>query len=181
MTSSLGLDISRRTQVSKTATIGNRALIFTGIEKALAVIDKSSGSDVVLTQVTHDEMHALPVRDEPPRNYSVTNMHYNTVEIYMDCTPTTAFTLYADGLVTLSTLSGSNVPDFPESFHEILIFGTMADEYRKMEKPALAQACELDYEKRLSDLRMFIAKNSYLDIWSGKDQDSQDKWRLSWR
>lgn len=169
LTSSIGMDTSRFTQVSKAATIGNQSLTFTGIEKVNTVIDKSSGKDLILEQLTQDEMHQISVRSEPPRHFSVTNMHYNTVTIYMDCVPTTTFTLYADGIVTLSTLSGTDVPDFPESFHEILVFGTMADEYRKMEKPQLAQAAELDYEKRLSDLRMFIAKTAWLDIYQGKD------------
>lgn len=173
-TSSIGMETSRRTTVTKTATIGNRTMTFSGIEKIIAVIDKSGGSghDVVLSQVTFDEMHNLPLKKQPPRHYAVTNTHAQTVDIYMDCTPTTAFTLYADGHISLTTLAGGTAPDFPESFHDILIFGAMADEYRKMEKLQFARDCEADYERRLSDLRMWIAKSAYTTLYAGKNKDT---------
>lgn len=168
LTSSIGLETSRRVQVHQTATIGNRTMTFPSIEKVIAVVDKSSGTDMVLTQLTFDEMHDNPVKSQPPRNYAITNMHANSVDIYLDCVPTTAFTLYVDGHTSLSTLTGVQAPDFPESFHDILVFGAMADEYRKMEKVQLMADSEANYEKRLSDLRMWIAKSGYNDIVQGK-------------
>lgn len=176
VTSSIGLETSRRTQVSKAATIGSSSLTFTGIEKIIAVIDKSSGTDIILSQVTPDEIHILPVKEQPPRNFAVNRMHSTSVEITLDCVPTTTFTLYADGHVSLSTLSGGQAPDFPESFHDILIYGAMADEYRKMEKENYAKDSEIDYERRLSDLRMWIAKSAYLDIYQGKYNNSRLRW-----
>lgn len=168
LTSSIGLVTSRRTQVSKTATIGSQSITFGGIEKITAVIDKSSGSDITLTEITMSEFHDLSIRDQPPRNFVVNRTNQNSVEILMDCVPTTGFTLYADGHINLATLAGSQAPSFPESFHDILIFGVLADEYRKMEKLDFARDSELVYEARLSDLRMFLAKSAYLDIYPGK-------------
>lgn len=170
VTSRIGMETTRRSQVSKAATIGNRTITFTGAEKIIAIIDKTSGKDVVLAQVTMDDMHNLPIKKQPPRHYAISRMHRNSVDVYLDCTPTTAFILYADIHTDLSTLAGSQSPDFPESFHEILIFGAMGDEYRKMEKGSLAQSCELDFEKCLSDLRMWIAKTAYLDPYQGKSR-----------
>jgi hypothetical protein len=256
ITSSIGLVTSRFTQVPQTAEIGNRTMTFSGIEKITCVVDKNDPKqDVVLTQITTDEMHITPPRTNP-RHYAVTRMHGNTVDIELDCTPTQTaasavvaaggtgysvgdtlslsggtetslatfivasvlsgviltvtlgeaglytelpadptlvtggtgtgctltvtwndpFTLYADGYVNVSTLSGSDIPDFPESFHDILIWGAMADEYRKMEKLPLMQDAEANYEKRLSDLRMFIAKSSYLDIYQGRYSGKVFRW-----
>lgn len=80
----------------------------------------------------------------------------------------TPFTLYADAVTTVTTLSGKQCPDFPESFHDILVLGGMADEYRKMEKFQFYKDCEAEYENRASDLRLFIAKSAYKDIFQGR-------------
>lgn len=177
ITSSIGLETSRRTTVSAQATIGNRTMTFTGIEKIIEVVDKTDpNSPIVLSQITRDEMDLLPIREEPPKSYAVVRIHSNSVDIYVDCTPTTTFTLYADGHANLSTLSGNQAPDFPESFHDILIYGVMADEYRRMEKVQLMAASETDYERRLSDLRMWIAKSAYLDIHQGKYNRQKYRW-----
>jgi hypothetical protein len=47
--------------------------------------------------------------------------------------PQAAFTLQADGYERADTLTGSQEPAFRESFHDILIEGVLADEYRKLE------------------------------------------------
>lgn len=262
VTSSIGLQTSRYLQTSKVSTIGNRTVTFTGIEKVMAVIDKNSGKDIPLTEITFDEMHITPVKSEPPRKFAVINMHPTSVDIYLDCIPsnygsqlatvasggtgyavndiltlvggtfteagtfkvttidasgvitgvtfvgagtytvaasspvsTTGGTgtgatltvtfgghiLYADGHTTLTTLSGNQAPDFPESFHDILIFGVMADEYRKMEKFQFYQASEADFERRLSDLRMWIAKSAYKDIYQGKYTGRNLRWnQIGW-
>lgn len=176
LTSSIGLETTRRTQVSKAASIGVQTITFTGIEKVLAIIDKSSGIDIPLTQITPDEMHVISLGNEPPRHFSINRVYSTSVDILVDCIPTTTFTLYADGYITLSTLAGSQAPAFPESFHDILIFGAMADEYRKMEKMQLYQLCEADYEKRLSDLRMLIAKSGWQDQYQGKSVTNKRWW-----
>ena len=103
-----------------------------------------------------------------PREYAVYAMGANTVTIYLDSLPDTAYALYASGLDDATTLSGAAVPAFSESFHDVLILGAVADELRKMEKFQLARDAESDFERRLSDLRMFIAKSAYLDIYQGK-------------
>jgi len=177
LTSSIGLDTTRRTQVSTAASIGIQTITFTGIEKVLAVIDKSSGKDIPLTQITPDEMHVQSLSNQPPRHFSINRVYATSVDILVDCIPATTFTLYADGLITVATLAGNQVPAFPESFHDILIFGAMADEYRKMEKMQLYQICESDYEKRLSDLRMLIAKSAYQDQYQGKSVTNKRWWQ----
>lgn len=184
VTSGIGLESSRRTEVDATATIGETTLTFEGIEKILAVIDRSSGKDIVLEEVTPYEIVERPLRGEPPRLFAVTNMHPDSIDIQVDCEATTAYTLYAKGITSNSTMSGSDIPDFPESFHDLLVFGAMADEYRKMEKVELARDAEADFERRVSDLRMFIAKSAYMDLTQGRYADKKFGWgfdpRYSW-
>jgi hypothetical protein len=175
-TSSIGMAPSRFVQVSTVATIGNRVLTFTGIEKIIAVIDKTSGIDIPLAQITTDEMHITVIKTDPPRKFAVQRMHNNSVDIIVNTTPSSNFTLYADGHVVLGTITGTQSPDFPESFHDCLVFGAMADEYRKMEKVQLAHDCEEDYERRLSDLRMWIAKSAYLDLYQGRYSGHNFRW-----
>lgn len=169
LTSSIGLITSRYATVTGTAEIGNRTMTVNGVEKVNTVVDPTDPDfDVTLTHITTDEMHITPLRSEPPRNYAITRVGSNTVDLLLDCVPVTAFTLSINGVENVSTLSGSDTPSFPESFHDILVWGAMADEYRKMEKLQLMGDAELNYERRLSDLRMFIAKDAYLDIYQGR-------------
>lgn len=135
------------------------------------------GQEIVLEQISFDEMHVTPIRVGMPRHYAVTNIHSSSVDIYLDCIPETNFYLWADGHTTVTTLSGSDQPDFPESFHDILVFGVMADEYRKMEKAPFMQDAERNYEQRLSDLRMWIAKTAYHDIYQGRYTGRTFRWQ----
>ncbi len=74
-----------------------------------------------------------------------------------------------DADVVLTALSAdSDVPLFPSSFHDLLIFGAMATELDKMEKYEFAKKQEAMYQIRLADLRYYIAKSRYLDIHQGK-------------
>lgn len=175
-TSSIGLSTSRFTEkIPGTAVIGSRVITFNDCEKVLAVIDTSSGTDVPLEQISVDEMHITPVKDEPPRQYCVLNTRPSTVEIKVDGEATTTYVLYADGISTAATLAGADEPQFPESYHDILVFGVLADEYRKLEKFTLAKEMEGEYEKRLSDLRMWIAKTSW-EVYQGRYSGVSSSW-----
>lgn len=177
VTSSLGLITSRRAQVSKAAVIGANTITFTGITHIDAVIDKSTGNNVILRQATVDELRETPDKGEPPATYAIFSTTDTTITILMDCTATTTFTLYADGLVSAGTLSGTQTPAFAEDYHDVLVFGAVADELRKMEKQAFARDAEKDFTDRLSDLRMFIVKSGYLDTYQGKTIESKNWWR----
>jgi len=181
VTSAIGLVTSRREQVSKQATIADRNLTFSGIEKLDTVFRVSGTKNIILEEITNDDMLELSPRDEPPTKYSIFSLAPRAVTIKMDCTPTTTFTLYAHGLADTSTLSSNDSPAFPESFHDILLLGVMADEYRRKEQYKEAKDCEASFEQRLSDLRMFIAKSAYLELYEGKNAKSDGWWDSSVR
>jgi hypothetical protein len=179
ITSAIGLVTSRREEVNEVATIGDRQLTFTGIEKLDTVFRKVGTKNIILQEVTNDEMLEMSPRDEPPNKFSVFSVAPRAVTITLDCTPSTAFTLYAHGLADTSTLTGNDSPAFPESFHDAIIHGAMADEYRKMEKYPLAKDSEYAFDQRLSDLKMFIAKSAYLEIYRGKHSVADGWWDTS--
>jgi hypothetical protein len=45
-----------------------------------------------------------------------------------------------------------------------LIYDVCRVELQKMEKPALAQQAQADYEQRLSDLRYFLVKSNSMSV-----------------
>lgn len=182
VTSSIGLDTSRKVfDVAVQSVTDDRYLVFSGIEKIHAVKDVTTESQpILLIERGINEMYDLPLTGGQPRNYAVTNMDRNTVTIYVDSDIVEDQFIKADGLETAETLSGALTPAFAESFHDVLVFGAVADELKKMEKFQLAKDAEADFERRLSDLRMFIAKSAYLDIYQGKTSSNQNYWKDKW-
>ena len=177
VTSSLGLDATRRVVRSASATIGNRDVTFGSIEKLEAVYVTVSGKDKPLEQVTNTEMLTEALVGEPPTKFAVKSVASTSVTVTLNCEPTTDFDLNATGLNVSETLAGvADSPAIPESFHDILIYGVLADEYRKKEKFDLMRESEQVYEQRLSDLRMFMAKSAFLDVTQGK-HSPRNTWR----
>lgn len=181
VTSSIGLIPSRRAEVEGAASIGDRLLTFSGIEKVDVVFRKVSDLDpatqvFTLDELTNDEMLVEPLVSEPPTKFSIISVDPTSVSIKMNCVPTSGFSLYANGLANAATLTSNDQPAFPESFHDILLHGVRADEYRRREKMVLAREAEGLFQTRLSDLRMFIAKSAYLEVYRGKHKASEGWW-----
>jgi hypothetical protein len=109
---------------------------------------------------------------DSPTRYAIHSHTADTVTIEINCVPQTAFTLYADAHQVVADLSGSSEPAFPESFHDVIIEGVMADELRKLEKPQLAQMAQKEFDRILSDLKFWVAKENALDIYQGKTSSS---------
>ena len=182
VTTSVGLVTTRRTTVSTLATTGQSTLTFTGIEKIINVVDRRDTNYKIIPEADIEELKEDQVFTLTfPSKYAVQSTTYTTVTILMNCVPVVAspFTLYADGWANMATLSGSNVPVFAESFHDILVWGVLADEYRRIMKLDLALDAEKKYEKRLSELRLFIASSAYLDIYQGKHTKNEAGVKIS--
>ncbi len=172
LASSIGMETTVRGTATANTVVGNRSLTFgpkpIGVEKLFAVYDATTTPFTVLDELSFDEMRNRQVGTDPPQRYAIQLMAATSVTILLDCTPATIYTLTADVETTLATLSGLNVPAFPESYHDALIYGAMATELEKMEKYDLAKAQEKRFEERASQLRLFIAKSAYLDFYQGK-------------
>jgi hypothetical protein len=162
VTSTIGLQTSRRTTVSTAVTLGVQAVVL-ALEKVLTVYHSGTGVQSVLPEITYDQMRNRGAgAGTIPTCYCIASMDANSVTILLDILPQSALDIYADGMANVSTLSGSTEPPFSASYHDVLVYGAMADELTKMEKPQLAKQAEQRYEEVLSDLRMYIAKSAYL-------------------
>jgi hypothetical protein len=156
--------------------MGVSTVVFSNVEKIIDVYNRAvtpppyQRLDRRLDIVTIEEIRAeMPyAAADVPTKYAISAHTADSVTIEINRVPQTAFTLYADAHQAVADLSGSNEPAFPESFHDIIIEGVMADELRKMEKPELSQIAQQEYNKLLSDLRMWVAKENALDIYQGK-------------
>lgn len=169
ITSALGLQTTRRETVTATASLGISTITFDDIEKIINVWDRSTTPYRRVIEQTLEEVECgQPYALTTPTRFAVLNMSTSSVTLLMNCVPQEEFTLYADAHINISTLSGLQEPLFPESFHDILLWGALADEYRKLMKIDFMQDAENHYEKRLSDLRMWIAKSTSQEIYQGK-------------
>lgn len=171
---SIGLSFARQTNTSKVVTIANADVTFTATEKVLQVWYLTGSVPMILDEILNTEMRerVAPSSDKPTQ-WALVSTASNTVKIRLNAKPATAYTLYADVIQEISDLGATDEPTFPESFHDIIIEGVLRDEYRKQEKLALARDSDTTYQRRLSDLRMFMAKSAYLNIQQGKHASSQ--------
>lgn len=175
VTSSIGLQLSRRAEIFQVASLGLSTMTFTNTEKVINVVNRATTPYKLLHEVTIEELrdgHQPYSQGDTPTHYAVIAQTSDAVTIEFNRIAQTTFTLYASVHQAVSDLSGTNEPAFPESFHDVLIEGVMSDELRKMEKPQLASIAEKEYTRFLSDLRMWIAKNSYRDIHQGKTSEA---------
>ena len=172
LASTLGLQTTARATAPATTVIGNRSLTFgptpLRVEKLYAVFDPATSPPRLLTPVTFAEMRVRVVGTDPPHSYAVQTMGADSVTIRLNTIPATAYPLTADVLANVAVLAGSDVPNFAESYHDLLIHGGMATELEKMEKYEMSKVQEAHWNDRLSDLRFFIAKNAFNTFYQGK-------------
>lgn len=170
VTSSIGLQTARRVTATTNTAAGDPRVAFT-LEKIEVVYCIATGKRRVLSEVSYDEWRRMTV-DTPqsgdPVCYAIEESGASTVTIVCWPEPSAVVAMKADGLENASTLSGSNVPAFPADFHDALVFGAMADEYSKLEKPKLADKFEMQFEQRVADLRFFLAKSIYAKNHQGR-------------
>lgn len=168
--SSLGLKTSKFGSTTLPSVASTNLLTFTGLNMITRVVNLTAGSGITatvqeLTKVTWDELQELTIpSSNSPTRWAIKTVGSITVIVAFDVAFTsTAVNLRADGFAPMTTLSGSTEPIFPQDFHDILVWGVKADEYMKMEKPALAKYCEAKAAERMSKLRLYLATNLYLD------------------
>jgi hypothetical protein len=166
VTSSIGLMPSRRATVSVATTGGSPEVTFS-LEKIETVYCTASGRRIVLDEVTYDEWRNRQVfaaRAGDPEVFAIQSMDGDSITVVIDPVPADSVSISADGMQSASTLSGTDVPQFPASFHDVLVDGAIADEYFKMDNQKMARDFEQRFEQRASDLRYHIAKSAYLIV-----------------
>lgn len=165
--------------VTANTVVGNRSLTFgttgTKVEKILSLYNAAYTPPQVLGQISFDQMRNQALGTDPPQQYAIQTMGDHTVTVYLGATPATIYALTADVLSNLTDLSGTNVPAFAEDYHDILVYGPLGSEYMRMEKPELARVYDNESERapglfqvRAAQLRYYIAKSAYLDIYQAR-------------
>ena len=122
----------------------------------------------ILGEKSFDELRNQVTGVQPPLEYAISTQDATSVTVFMDCVATSVITLTADVYKRIVDLSGTDLPLFSENYHDILIYAGKIPELKKMEKPDLAKTAEDDYDRRLSQLRMYIAMSAYKNIFQGK-------------
>lgn len=168
VTSSIGLIDFRRTQILFPVTTLTRTQTITGIEKVISVVNASVSNGTPLDEITYEEMLEVVPTTGGPSCYAVKRLGASSVVLVFDSTFAAATNLSVEGEEIASTLSGSQIPAFSESYHDVLVFGALADEQRKMEKISLARDSDMEYERILSEMRLHIAVSGFKDVVQGK-------------
>lgn len=189
VTSAIGLQTSRRVDVELDldgSVVGSPPaavlpeLRIPEIEKVLKVtMDLGATGVRTLDELTYDDITDRPTRSALPRAWAPKKMLANSVIITLDAFPDAEFSVRVYGYAQADVLADDAEPAFSESHHDVLVEGAIADELRKMEKPALAAIAEQIYNERLSDLKMFIAKSAYLEQFQGKNKPNYP-WSYPW-
>lgn len=165
--SSIGLGPTVRGTATATTVVGTRTLTF-DCQKIWSVYDADNDPPTMVWEETFELLRERGESSGTPQYYAIQLMGASTVTILLHPEPDAVNVLTADVERTLSDLAGEQEPAFSHDFHDILVRGAMADELYKMEKYDLSGAQEEKFEKRLSELRLFIAKSAYLEIYQGK-------------
>lgn len=163
----VGLTALRRATNPFTTTTFTRDQTIPG-EKVIAIT--IAGQTKHLDSISYGEMQERVPGTGNPTRWALKRQNATDSVIQFDSTFNTAVDLLVEVEETGTTLSGANEPRFPESFHEILVFGAKADELKKKEKLALAKDAESDFDRVLAELTYHIAVNGYKDLVSGSKQ-----------
>jgi hypothetical protein len=167
MASKLGLNTIERQSITANTVIGSQSIVF-NCERIISVFNPQYSPVFVLAAVSYDEMRNMQIATDPPSIYAISLMGASTVTVLLNTIPASVYSLGADAMVNLITLSGVMVPAFSEDFHDILLYHPMAVELEKMEKYDKADEMEKKFEKRFSEYLLYVAVSAYQDIYQGK-------------
>lgn len=162
LTSSLGLNTSRRSTKSVNTVAGTATITF-AFEKIEMVYCTVDGKRRVLKEFMYEDYLLAAVespREGLPEQYAIKSFAPETVTIALYPTPDAIVSWSADGLNTVTTLADGDTPNIPTSFQDALILGALSDELFKMEKFNLAKDFQMQYEQRASELRLHLAKSA---------------------
>ena len=171
VTASLGLDAVRHVTRSTTTTNGQQYVVFTEIEYIARVIDATDSNAIrVLPEISLDLQRTSQPGTSQPTTWALRNTDADSVTILLDTLPQTSYSLQADGTTTLSALSGSDEPVFPESYHDILSWYVISEELLRKEKVDLADQYAQRADRLLSELRHYLADSPSRDTRQAAQQ-----------
>lgn len=164
--STLGLSRTRRSSKTFTTAIGTATVSATGVS-ALETL-----YDTTIRKRPLDEVSLIWIRERDaagsvtgtPEVYAIETHTNDAITLRLFPIPNAVQALSADVLASGTDMTeADDAPSFPSDFHDILVHGVLADELLKIEKARpLAQIEEQKFEKRLSELRLHLARTAWL-------------------
>lgn len=170
ITSSLGLETTRQGVITGSTVNGSPYLTFgnetIGVTLVNTVFHPTTGKPLNLVNLA--ELRMQTPLTWPPTAFALFRTNSFSVEILFDALATGVVTVTGDGLIRTTTLVADDEPAFSEDYHDILIAGVLAIEY-KILKDKQAEKSEKDtYDIRLAELKHHYAVNSWQDIHQGR-------------
>lgn len=174
--STVGLNTSAQSDAVSETEEGSRFVTFGeedngSVMKVETVKDRNVNetSPRILQELTAEEMMEESLTTWPPTKWAVYRVGPGFVTIQLNAeAEADDYELEADILEDTAELSGEDEPQFPRPFHDILVHGAMAIEADKKEKSTRQNRFEMKFEKRLSELRYFLATSMGRRMWSGR-------------
>jgi hypothetical protein len=160
-------------------TVANtNTITTTGLVKAFTV--SIPLENVTLEERTTDQLRAYDQdvsENGVPRFYAVKAVNATTLTLQLYPEPDAIYAVAIEGVLTGTDLSADgDVAGIPEDFHDLLVFGALADEFPHLSKLEEAAYYEGKFEQRLKALRMWIAKRSFLSRGLEKGNTSSYWW-----
>jgi hypothetical protein len=166
VTSELGMEPSRFVTRAASMTVGVATLTVTSIERIDRILDVTSGVREI-PEHTLDEVRTTVAGTGEPTMWALQSVAADAVTLLFDTQPQTAYDLQADGVTSLSDLSGTDEPVFAESFHDILTWSVIAEELLKKEKDKLADKYQSKADRLLNELKFHYADSPSLVLRQG--------------
>lgn len=178
VSTSVSMTPVRRSTVTVATVVGTDTI--TPTDLLLPITVRIPALNRVLDEVSVDQMRTFDAgenTDADPQFYAINNVGASTVVLRLWPNPSAIRTISIDGIVRGTELSADgDIPVLPEDFHDLLVFGAMADEYDHFDKADFAARQEAKFEKRMSELRYYLAKSAYLTRGANMQADA-----LAWR
>jgi hypothetical protein len=166
VTSTLNLGRTRRASKTFTTVSGTATVVASGISTLETLYDPTTRKRP-LEEVSMPWIRARDAASSvtgAPEVYAVQTHTNDVLTLRLYPKPDAVYSLLADVFATGTELdSPEDEPAFPSDFHDLLVDGVLADEYNRVEKARpMAQAHEAKFEKRLSELRLHVARSAWL-------------------
>lgn len=175
---SVGMVTSTRTEATAEAADGSRYVTFGDSEagdvlKVITVKDANvnTTNPRILEEIEADEMVEESLISWPPTKYCIYRVGPGSVIVKFNAecdTDNDGYEFTAEVEESTTELTDDDEPQFPRNFHDVLIKGVMIIEADKKEKPERLVKFEQRFERRMGDLRYFLATSAHRRFWQGK-------------
>lgn len=168
----------RAGSVSVNTVANNNAITTTGLVHIKAITIPAQ--NMMLDERTVEQLRTYdPDISENgiPRYYAVRKVNATTLELMLYPEPDAIYAVTIDGILTGTDLTADgDIAGLPEDFHDILIYGALADEYPHLKDTDMSVYFETKFDERVKDLRYYMAKSA----WLRRTEPGRDPWLYWW-